>query len=95
MPPVNVTKALEELASFNMHQEEVNPVPPNERVFATRDVNLVLELQKYEQKKVDIKRRSIGDRENFKKKASLYILSFRKMHVLLFWSLILINPALE
>jgi len=61
-PPLpNVRKVLEDLILMNINHWDVYLVPSNQRVVSSKDMNLLVELQKFEQMKVDIKRKNVQD----------------------------------
>lgn len=68
LPPPNVKKALEDLADMNFSPQDVTLIPANQRVVATRDMNLILELQRFEESKILLKHNNISSKEIFKTK---------------------------
>lgn len=68
LPPTNVRKVLDELATMNQSPHDISLVPMNQRVIASRDMNLILELQKFEERKISLKSRNLEGRESFKQK---------------------------
>jgi uncharacterized protein YbcV (DUF1398 family) len=68
LPSPNVRKVIEELANMNENHTEVYLMQKNQRIVSSQDMHLLMELQKFEQMKADIKNRNIQMQPGFKDK---------------------------
>ncbi len=59
---------------MNITPHEVGMIPSTQRVVGTRDVNIVVELQKFEEKLTSIKRSNVENKDIFKAKVLLLLI---------------------